>query len=185
MSDSLIVKKAIRSSKKIDLLDSIDDPQLKVLKTQKGDMGKFSKTYHELLRIAEIEQANIKARIAMLKKIAKTYTIEPVVEEESLEEIVIEEQENPIPITKKEDVAINDLIHIKDDSFAFLLINKGSMTTKIDIVKSIISYIGKNNLFIDGSKIHFAPDEKLMILLGGDEDEYSVYRLLRQIEVRL
>jgi len=182
MTDSLIVKKAIRANKKIDLLDSIDDPQLQILRVQKGDMGKFSKTYYNLLEKVEKEILELKTRLALLKKIGKTYNIEQIEETNKPVELVIEP---PIPVTKKEDVAINDLIYIKDDSFAFLLINKGSMTTKIDIVKSIISYIGKNNLFINGSKINFAPDENLMILLGGDEDEYSIFRLLRQVEVRL
>jgi len=181
MTDSLIVKKAIRASKKIDLLDSIDDPELKILRDQKGDMGKFSKTYHQLLSQTEKDISNLKERLAILKKIRKTYTIEPIEKSDEPVELVTED---PIPITKKEDVAINDLIQIKDDSFAFLLINKGSMTTKIDIVKSIISYIGKNSLFINGSKVHYAPDEKLMILLGGDEDEYSIFKLLRQVESR-
>lgn len=164
-----IVKKT-RVNRKKDILEQIGNKLIEDLLSIRDNKEQFLERYNQLVSDTEREMARLKETQTILKKIGKTY----ITKEDMVKET----------ITKKDNIEISELFVVASEDFNSIGINKGTTTCKSDIVKTVISYIKSKNLYCDGSKTNFIPDDILRVLLG-EKQEYSIYSLLRLIEEKI
>lgn len=169
-----IVKKT-RVTRKKDPLEQIGNKLIEELLAIKDNREQFLERYNQLVSDTEKEMVRLKETQAILKKIGKTYITK---------EDMVKSSHDNIAESKKDNIEINELFVLASEDFNSIGINKGTTTCKSDIVKTVISYIKSKNLYCDGSKTSFNPDDILRVLLG-EKQEYSIYSLLRLLEEKI